>query len=685
VTAGPITGSDAEIRAAVADAELPPLLAALAHLTGEPLPARLRPPTISRTVAQGGYSDRQQAEARGLAAGLLMAIRDGQAPVRPVLADPAAAGRAAAGPLVADPVATGLAATGPVVTGPAATDPVVADPVVADPGGAGPAGLLETVRFLVGDMAERYLPLLLDELAARSGGGAPGWQLDQVAPGREFRVVIIGAGMSGLLAAYRLGQAGIPYTIIEKNADVGGTWLENTYPGCRVDVSNHLYSYSFWPRDDWPGYFSTGDVLLGYFRAFAAEHGIREHIRFESEVTDLTFDEATCTWSVTARRPDGTAARITAQAVISAVGQLNRPRYPDIAGRDGFTGPAFHSARWDHEADLRGRRVAVIGTGASAFQFVPEIAGEADQLTVFQRTAPWLGPTPTYHDPVASGLQWLLANLPGYAQWYRFWLFCSSVEGGLPNVAVDPDWPVSERSVSALNDQLRADLTSYLELLYAGRTDLLTAAVPDYPPGAKRMLRDNGVWSAALRRDNVRLVTDPIDRITASGVVTADGAEHPADVLIYATGFTASEFLTPMTVTGRGGARLPEAWAGDARAYLGITVPGFPNLFCVYGPNTNIVINGSIIFFSECAVHYITGCIEALLAGGHRAADIRAGVHDAYNEMIDAGNRRQAWGVSAVSTWYKNALGRVSQNWPYTLMEYWERTRAPDLSDYELL
>ncbi len=181
-------------------------------------------------------------------------------------------------------------------------------------------------------MAERYLPLLLDELAARTGGGAPGWHLDQVAPGRQFRVAIIGAGMSGLLAAYRLGQAGIPYTIFEKNADVGGTWLENSYPGCRVDVSNHLYSYSFWPRDDWPGYFSTGDVLLDYFRGFADKHGIREHIRFGSEVTDLTFAEDTCTWSVTAGRPDGTRERTTAQAVISAVGQLNRPRLPEDRG-----------------------------------------------------------------------------------------------------------------------------------------------------------------------------------------------------------------------------------------------------------------------------------------------------------------------------------------------------------------
>jgi 4-hydroxyacetophenone monooxygenase len=639
MTAGLVTGTDTDIAAAVADAELPPLLAALAHLTGRELPADLRPPTISRLVPQGGYSAGQQDAARRLAAGLLTALRDGPKPDQPAPGDP--------------------------------------------------ARLLETVRFLVGDSAERYLPLLLDEVAATADPDAPAWRKDDVAPGREFRVVIVGAGMSGLVAAYRLAQAGVPYTIIEKNDDVGGTWLENSYPGCRVDVSNHLYSYSFWPRDDWPQYFSTGDVLLGYFRDFAREHGITEHIRFGSEVVSLRFDEDACTWSVAARGPGGAPEVLTAEAVITAVGQLNRPSFPEIAGRDRFAGPSFHSARWDHGVDLSGQRVAVIGTGASAFQFVPEIAAAAGQLTIFQRTPPWLGPTPTYHDPVAPGLQWLLRHLPTYAQWYRFWLFCSSVEGMLPSVEVDRAWPVSERSVSAANDERRAELTAYLRRLFADRPDLLAAAVPGYPPGAKRMLRDNGVWAAALRRDNVELVTEPITRITERGVVTAPGGgaehEHEADVVIYATGFTASDFLMPMTVTGRGGTELHQRWNGDARAYLGITVPGFPNLFCMYGPNTNIVVNGSIIFFSECEARYIVGCIGELLAGGHRAADCRADVHDAFNVMIDAANRERAWGASAVHAWYKNALGRVSQNWPFTLMEYWERTRAPDLHDYQLL
>jgi 4-hydroxyacetophenone monooxygenase len=631
-----ISDGDDAIRRALLDAELPPLLAALAVATGEPalLPGHLRPSTINRLVPQGGYSPEQQDEARALALAALVAIRDGRLALR-------------------------------------------REPAHDD-------GMLDTVRFLVGTAAERYVPLLADELAAPADPAAPSWHKDELAPDRPFHVVIVGAGMSGLLAGYRLSQAGIPYTIVEKNDDVGGTWLENTYPGCRVDVSSHLYNYSFWKHDDWPSYFSTQDALLDYFRQFAERSGVGAQVRFGTEVVAAEFDDDRSVWTVRVRTPGGDLEVLEAQAVISAVGQLNRPGYPDIGGRDDFTGPSFHSARWDHGVDLRGKRVAVIGTGASAFQFVPEIARTAGSLVIFQRTAPWLGPTPDYHAPVADGLRWLFRHVPGYAQWYRFWLFSSSVEGGLPTVEVDPAWPRGERSVSEANDERRALLTAYLEHLFAGHPHLLRAAIPDYPPGAKRMLRDNGVWAAALKRDNVTLVTGPISRITPRGVATAEG-EYDADVIIYATGFTASDFLVPMTVTGRDGADLHKRWNGDARAYLGMTVPGFPNLFLMYGPNTNIVVNGSIIFFSECEAHYILECVRSLLADGHRTLECREETHDEYNELIDAANRQRAWGASAVNSWYKNAHGRVAQNWPFTLMEYWERTRTPDLSDYHLL
>ena len=638
-TVGPIetiTEDDATLRAVLRDADLPSLLATLAHVTGDLSLLRddLRPTAISRLVPQGGLSEEQQDRARELAFQVLARARDlgWPAPVAP-----------------------------------------------------GEQQLLAIMRFLVGHAMDDYLPLLREELLLTGDPAAPTWRKEDVAPERPFSVVVMGAGMSGLAAAHRLQQAGVPFTILEKNDDVGGTWLENVYPGCRVDVSNHLYSYSFAQRRDWPHFYSTQDVLLDYFRTFADDTGLREKIRFRTEVVSATFDEAGGTWSVLVRTPDGADEVIEANAVISAVGQLNRPSYPSIEGVGSFAGPTFHSARWDHDVDLAGKRVAVIGTGASAFQFVPIIAEEVAELVVFQRTPPWTSPAPEYHHAVPDGLQWLFRHVPSYAQWYRFWLFCSSVEGILPSAYADPDWSGDDRSVSKANDELRALLTAHIERQYADAPELVDSVVPDYPPAAKRMLRDNGDWARTLKQDHVHLVTTPIERITERGVVTADGVEHDVDVLIYATGFQASNFLTPMKVTGRGGVELHDQWNGDARAYLGITVPNFPNLFCIYGPNTNIVVNGSIIFFSECATTYVLGCVRALLESGHAAMDVRKDVHDAFNERVDEGNRRRAWGASAVNSWYKNSLGRVSQNWPFSLMEYWQATKAPDLDDYELL
>ncbi len=369
--------------------------------------------------------------------------------------------------------------------------------------------------------------------------------------------------------------------------------------------------------------------------------------------------------------------------LISAVGQLNRPSLPDIPGLETFTGPAFHSARWDHSIDLAGKRVAVIGTGASAVQFIPEIAPVAGELVVFQRTPPWFAPTPDYHDEVSQGLRWLYGHVPSYSEWNRFWIFWRMGDGALDAVRVDEAWEPKGEAVSAANDMVRMVLSGYLGAEFAERPDLLEAVVPTYPPGAKRMLRDNGIWARTLQRDNVQLVTDGIREITPNGVIVADGTEHAVDVLIYGTGFQASKFLTPMSIRGRNGVDLHEHWAGDARAYLGVTVPGFPNLFCLYGPNTNIVVNGSIVYFSECGVRYILGLLEQLLRGGHATVDVRKDIHDDFNDRVDAQNRRMAWGWSDVNSWYKNEHGHVAQNWPFTLLEYWQQTVRPDPDDYE--
>jgi 4-hydroxyacetophenone monooxygenase len=633
----PITASDDEIRAALEDAEVPPLLPALAYMTGDMglLLEHLRPNALMIGMPQGGLTEEQLAEARELAFVTLKGFRDGGSQPAPVPDE---------------------------------------------------AQLLQIMEYAVagGGMAP-YLPLLEEELAFRGDDRrAPDWSKNDIAPDVEFRVVIIGAGMSGILTAHRLQQAGVPFVVIEKNPDVGGTWFENTYPGCRVDNPNHNYSYSFAQRHDWPLHFSTHEVLFDYLARCAEAFDVRRHIKFEHEVVDATWSDTDRVWTVRVQTPDGEET-FTAEAVVSAVGQLNRPSYPDIEGVGSFAGPTFHSAAWDHSVELAGKRVAVIGTGASAVQFIPEIAPVAGELLVFQRTPPWLGPTDDYHKPVAPGLRWLYKHVPSYSEWNRFWIFWRMGDGVLPGVTVDPEWDRTNGSVSFMNDMMKTLLTQYLEEQFADRPDLLEHVVPNYPPGAKRLLRDNGVWAGALKRATTQLITTPIRAITSTGVVTDDGVTHEADVLIYGTGFQASNFLTPMRVYGAGGTELHEHWAGEARAYLGITIPGFPNLFCLYGPNTNIVVNGSIVYFSECGVRYILGCIETLLAGGHRALDVRKDVHDAYNEEVDAENARMAWGASDVNTWYKNASGRITQNWPFTLLEYWERTREPNSDDYEFV
>ncbi|CAN5435236.1 NAD(P)/FAD-dependent oxidoreductase [soil metagenome] len=613
---------------------------ALAYATGDLTLLRegLRPDPLLMAMEQGGLTEEQQADIRSLALDTLVRFRDGGCRTAPLPAD---------------------------------------------------ADLLRIMEHALGgvEMAP-YLPLLEEELAYRGEDRrAPGWHKDEVAPGVELRVVIVGAGMSGLLAGHRLQQAGVPFVIIEKNDDVGGTWLENRYPGCRVDNPNHNYSYASAQRHDWPLHFSTQDVLLDYFRRCADAFELRDNIRFGTEVVSATWSDEEHRWTVVVRSNAAGETELDAEAVISAVGQLNRPSMPDIPGRDSFEGATFHSARWDADVDLAGKRVAVIGTGASAVQFIPEIAPEVDELLVFQRTPPWLGPTPDYHAEVSPGQRWLYGHVPSYSEWNRFWIFWRMGDGSLQNVRVDEGWAAAGDggAVSEINDLARLLLSGYLDEQFGDRPDLRDKVQPSYPVGSKRMLRDNGVWARTLKRDNVRLLTGAVREITPKGLVTADGEEHPVDVIVYGTGFQASKFLTPMTVTGRGGVDLHEQWDGDARAYLGVTVPGFPNLFCLYGPNTNIVVNGSIIYFSECGVRYILGCLRLLLEEGGRAVDVRRAVHDEFNAQVDAENKRMAWGWSDVNSWYKNERGHVAQNWPFTLLEYWQRTLRPAPEDYEVL
>ena len=476
----------------------------------------------------------------------------------------------------------------------------------------------------------------------------------------------------------------MPFEIIEKNDDVGGTWYENAYPGCRVDNPNHMYSFSFEPNHFWPQHYSTQDVLLAYFRRMADKYGLRKHIRFETQVTEARWDADASRWQVRIRDKHGKEDILSANAVISAVGQLNQPKIPDFKGRDTFKGPAFHTARWRHDVDLTGKRVAVIGTGATAFQVIPEIAPKVKHLYVFQRSAPWLGPTPDYHKDVGDGKKWLLEHIPYYDKWYRFWLFWTLTDGILDGVTVDPEWKDTSKSVSPANDMLRQMLIEKIREQAPHRPDLIDKVVPDYPFGCKRSVRDNGVYITALARPNVDLITTGIREITPKGIVTDDGVEQEVDVIIYGTGFHASDFLRTYKVIGKDGVELHEKWEGDARAYLGMTIPGFPNLFCIYGPNTNIVVNGSIIFFSEASVRYIVNALKLLAETGSETMEVRQDVHDDFNRRVDEENKKMAWGIPEAKSWYKNPFGRVSQNWPWRLVDYWNATIAPNPGDFVL-
>jgi 4-hydroxyacetophenone monooxygenase len=633
----PITATDEELRVALEAAHVPSLMNALVHLSGDIRHIRgdIKPIAELFQDPQGGIPPADQARARAIALDVLRAYRDGGSHL---------------------------------------------------PGRPSDEAIEEMTDYLIGEGVPRdYKEFLHAELgmegqdpyAHASFEGIP------MAARAAFHVVIIGAGMSGILAAIRLDQEHIPYTIIEKNAEVGGTWWQNQYPGCRVDNQNHIYSYSFEPYD-WPFWYSNRQVLFDYFNHCADKYGIRSKIRFNTTVDSARFDDTAGRWTVTVRSQGGAPEEIEASALISAVGQLNRPRLPSIPGRESFEGVAFHSGEWRHDIDLTGKRVGVVGTGASAFQFVPEIAPLASEVVIFQRTPPWMAPQPIYRQPIPDGKHWLLTHVPFYRQWYRFSLFWRSSEGMLKSVTVDPEWSEAG-SVSAANQRMRAMLTSYITRTLQDAPEVLEHAIPDYPPGGKRMVVDDGNWLRALQRENVHIEVDPIASITPTGITTVGGRAESFDVIIYATGFQASAFLMPMAVYGLGGVELHDHWAGTARAYKGISIPGYPNLFTLYGPNTNIVVNGSTIFFAECEMRYVMGCLRLLLAEGKAAMDVRRDAHDTYNERIDRGNALMAWGTSGVTSWYKNPDGHVTQNWPFTLREFWTQTREPNPADYEFV
>ncbi|WP_329521453.1 MULTISPECIES: flavin-containing monooxygenase [Thermomonosporaceae] len=468
--------------------------------------------------------------------------------------------------------------------------------------------------------------------------------------------VIIGSGFGGIGMAIRLKRAGVrDLVVLEKADDLGGTWRDNTYPGAACDVPSHLYSFSFEPKTDWTRRFPPQPEILDYLRHCAREHGVLPLIRFGTEVTEARFDQERGLWRVST-----TGGELEAPVLISACGQLNRPELPAIEGRGDFAGPSFHTARWDHGADLRGKRVAVVGTGASAVQVVPEIAAEAASVRLFQRSAPYVIDKPDR--PYRRWERAALRAVPGLHALSRAKTYAAYELRALGFVK----YPVLMR---ALERRFRRSLDGQV-----ADPRLREALVPGYPMGCKRILISNDFYPA-LSRPDVELVTSPITRITPAGIETRSGT-HPVDVIIYATGFRATEFLAPMKITGLDGRELNEAWRDGAQAHLGITVSGFPNLFLLYGPYTNLGHN-SIIYMLESQFRYVTGCVEAMRRAGLAWIDVRPDVQDAFTREMRERLRSTVWDAGCES-WYMTADGTVVNNWPGFTFAYRRATRRPD-------
>jgi len=542
-------------------------------------------------------------------------------------------------------------------------------PAVPAPEGA---ELIELLGVCMGEQVPaEYEPMMAETLGIRPETCPPAHT------GHDFSVIVIGAGLGGMTAAIRLREAGIAVTVLEKNSDVGGTWLENRYPGAGVDTPSYLYSLSFFPRP-WTTHFGKRDEVHAYTRDLADHFDLRSMIHLDTEVISADYNSEAQRWRITT----ATGGQFVANAVVSAVGQLNRPKIPDLPGIDRFTGPVFHSARWPSDLDVTGKRVAVVGTGASAMQIVPATAGAAASLAIFQRSPQWIAPNDNYFHPVGDDVHWLMNHVPYYQAWYRARLAWTFNDKVYPSLLVDPDWSESPRSINAANDAHRRFFTRYLESQLAGREDLQHKALPHYPPFGKRMLLDNG-WFAALRRDNVELITDTVTELTETTVRTAGGQERKVDIVVFATGFEVHRFLHPMKIRGRSGRTLRETWGPhDATAYLGITVPDYPNLFLTLGPNTALGHGGSALSIIEHQVHYIVDLVTKMIENDLGAVEPHPEVHAAYLRDVDRQHEQMVWAHPAMNNWYRNPDGRVVSALPWRIIDYRDMTLTANIDDF---
>jgi 4-hydroxyacetophenone monooxygenase len=548
----------------------------------------------------------------------------------------------------------------------------------------GPKERLGTSLRLVFDdqIPEEDMGLYIQELALDHWARELKWKRQVDPKVREaFTVTIIGAGMGGLNAALQLDRAGIPYTMVEKNDGVGGTWYENRYPGARVDTPSRSYTHLFGVDFGYPNPFCGWTENTRYFDWVADNFGLREKIQFNTEVTSMTWDDDAGEWDIVMRGPDGAERHHRSRAVITGVGFLNRPRLEEFPGQSAFKGDSWHTSRWPKDYDLTGKRVAVIGTGATGYQMIPELALEAHHVTVFQRTPQWLFPVDGYRSPFPPQVSWLDRNLPYHTNFMR----CRSNYGAffVPLTTIDPDF--SDPYATSATNKMARDASIDFMMRKLGDPELVKQLTPPHPVFSARPIMVDPEYSVldAVVRENVTLVQNEIDTINETGIRLKDGTQYDVDVIVFATGFHATEYLFPMTITGKGGKTIDDLWAETgARAYLGCMMTGFPNLWSIYGPNTNGAL--PVAAFHEMVNFFAMQCMERLILNGEKSIDVTEEAYWRYNNMIDEKNRQKVWSDRRAQNYYWTDHNRSAVMNPLTGPQMWRYLSKPDWGDMEI-
>ena len=575
------------------------------------------------------------------------------------------------------------------------TDPetaaALADEVIAAMGSARPAGapaaedpdlFARVAPLALGtEVGREYVGLLLEQ-----GGFHPSQPvLPRTARLPErFKVVIIGAGIAGMTAALECAAAGIDYEIIDRNDEVGGTWYTAVYPGIGVDTPSAYYSLSRDINGDWSSYYPQGGEYQSYLQSVADKNRLREHTRFSTEVEALLWDDDRHEWQIRTVGPGGARDVSYANVVIPAVGYLNRPRWPELAGRETFAGISIHSAEWDRSLDLTGKRVAVIGAGCTAVQIVDACVDQVAHLTVFQRQPHWVAPRKRLSDDVPEHRRWLNTHIPYYANWNRLKSFWGTADNNYPVIVRDADWAADHLSISPANDALLQMCLEYIDRVFGAGSELARKVTPDFAPYGKRIIRDPGGYYAALTRSHVDVEASEPARVNEKGIVTQDGRQIDLDVIVYATGYYL-DFLSTVDIRGRDGVRLSEVWGASPSAYLGGTVPGFPNLFVSSAPNYSPGHGAGHNFGVEVMLHYVMECLQLMALRHAGAIEVTPEAFSRYVQQIDDAMAGTVWcHTPTAHTYYRSAGGRIVTAFPFRLIDLWQSHRVPIEGDFIL-